>query len=324
MHYTDARLSNRMYCRFRRRHKRTWTMVLCKLNGTGGKITWIIAAHIVQHNPYGGTKTVYKQHFRLLAQQGIPDPKPHVIRNKDFISFLNEIPEKDKIMIGIDVNTPIQNNYLAKLIDAKQLQDLVTKRHGQHTPPTYNRGSMTIDHILTSPRIVTTVKRCGILPSRKYYTSDLRSIYVDIPNKQSFGGLNYEMTKRRKRKIMTKSASINNYKRDVLRALRDKNFQWLLNRKNHGDDPDIICAELEKLDQDLTTRIQNAYDKIKTTAQHWWTPDIHQTNYIVRYWSAQVSLHNNNIKANETEQEIEQDFFKRQRKIDNRQDKTAT
>eukprot|EP00957_Ditylum_brightwellii_P126016 9607404-Ditylum_brightwellii.AAC.1 len=34
-----------------------------KLNGTGGKITWIIAAYRVQNNPHGGTETVYKQHL---------------------------------------------------------------------------------------------------------------------------------------------------------------------------------------------------------------------------------------------------------------------
>eukprot|EP00957_Ditylum_brightwellii_P111695 8519089-Ditylum_brightwellii.AAC.1 len=57
---------------------------------------------------------------------------------------------------------------------------------------------------------------------------------------------------------------------------------------------------MEKLDSELTNRIQTAYDKIKTTPQHWWTPEIHKTNYLVRYWSAQVSLHNNNIEATVT------------------------
>eukprot|EP00957_Ditylum_brightwellii_P057634 4370415-Ditylum_brightwellii.AAC.1 len=78
-----------------------------KLNGTGGKITWIIAAYMVQNNPYVGTETVYKQHLWLLAQQGIPDPKPHIIWDNDFVSFLKEIPDRDKIMIGIDANAPI-------------------------------------------------------------------------------------------------------------------------------------------------------------------------------------------------------------------------
>ena len=67
-------------------------------------------------------------------------------------------------------------------------------------PPTYDMGSKTIDHIVTSPQIVTTVKQCGILPSRKYYASDHQSIYVDIPNKQTFGGLNYPMTERQHKK----------------------------------------------------------------------------------------------------------------------------
>ena len=35
--------------------------------------------------------------------------------------------------------------------------------------------------------------------------------------------------------------------------------------KNQSDDPEAICAELEKLDSELTNRIQTAYKKIKTT-----------------------------------------------------------
>eukprot|EP00957_Ditylum_brightwellii_P162068 12338892-Ditylum_brightwellii.AAC.1 len=51
----------------------------------------------------------------------------------------------------------------------------------------------------------------------------------------------------------------------------------------------------------MTNRIQNAYDNINTTVRHWWMPaDIHRTNFLVRYWSAHVSLHNNNIEANVT------------------------
>eukprot|EP00957_Ditylum_brightwellii_P046287 3512372-Ditylum_brightwellii.AAC.1 len=34
-----------------------------KLNGTSGKITWIIAAYRVEINPHRGTETVYKQHL---------------------------------------------------------------------------------------------------------------------------------------------------------------------------------------------------------------------------------------------------------------------
>eukprot|EP00957_Ditylum_brightwellii_P167599 12759146-Ditylum_brightwellii.AAC.2 len=48
-----------------------------------------------------------------------------------------------------------------------------------------------------------------------------------------------------------------------IKSIKRQKVPQLLNHKNHGDDPDIICAELKKLDQELTTRIQNAYDKSK-------------------------------------------------------------
>eukprot|EP00957_Ditylum_brightwellii_P111101 8471844-Ditylum_brightwellii.AAC.1 len=128
------------------------------------------------------------------------------------MAFLKEIPDNDKIIVGIDANDPLHNSDFTNMLSGKQLQDLITKGHGKNTPPTYDRGRTTIDHIVTSPQIVTTVKFCGILPSRKYYASNHHSIYADIPNKQTFGGLNYSMAEKRKQKITTKLASINAYK----------------------------------------------------------------------------------------------------------------
>ena len=180
-------------------------------------------------------------------QQGIHDPKPHKIWDNDFWAFLQEIPDNDEIIVGIDANAPLHNSAFTNLLSGKHLQDLITKCHGENTPPTYDRGRTTIDHIVTSPQIVTTVKRGEILPSRKYYASDHCSIYVDIPNKQTFGGLNYPMTEKRKRKITTKLASINAYKQDVSSALQDTEFQTLLRQKTQSSDPAVICEELENL-----------------------------------------------------------------------------
>eukprot|EP00957_Ditylum_brightwellii_P081648 6211246-Ditylum_brightwellii.AAC.1 len=39
---------------------------------------------------------------------------------------------------------------------------------------------------------------------------------------------------------------------------------------------------------------------MKTTPRHWWTLEIHKTNYLVHYWLAQVSLYTNNIEATVT------------------------
>eukprot|EP00957_Ditylum_brightwellii_P089713 6832969-Ditylum_brightwellii.AAC.1 len=69
-----------------------------KLNGTGGKVTWIILAYRVQNNPYGGTETVYNQQLRLLMQRGITDPKPHKTWDNDFLAFLKEILDNNEII----------------------------------------------------------------------------------------------------------------------------------------------------------------------------------------------------------------------------------
>eukprot|EP00957_Ditylum_brightwellii_P026966 2038857-Ditylum_brightwellii.AAC.1 len=109
------------------------------------------------------------------------------------------------------------------------------------------KGRTTIDHIVTSPQIVTTVNRCGILPSIKYYASDHHSIYVDIPNKQIFGGLNYPMAEKRKWKITTQLASINANKQDVSSALRNTEFQTLLCQKTRVMTPRLSVQNWKNL-----------------------------------------------------------------------------
>ena len=271
-----------------------------KLNGTNGRLTWFITAYRVQNNPYGGNDTVYKQQLRLLTTQGVKEPKPQHTWDEDFMQFLQAIPKHDEIIVGMDANAPLSDQYLNKVVEQAQLTDLMSAKHGMFTPPTYDRGKRTIDHILTSPRIITTVKCSGILPSRKYYASDHRSLYADMPNKLTFGGLNYDMAEKRKRKFTTRSTAIIDYKRDVSAALRDSTFQQILKETERASDPSKMCEMLERLDKALTGNIKKAYEKFDCSYRHWWTPEIHHTNYLVRYWSSQISLRNNNIEAEVT------------------------
>jgi len=117
-----------------------------KLNGKKGRTTWIIAAYRVQNNPYGGTTTVYSQQKRLLTQQGVINPKPQTIWDNDFQTFLKNIPANDEIIVGLDANASLQNKDFITVMMGKQLQDLISQRHGENTPPTYDRGKTTLDH----------------------------------------------------------------------------------------------------------------------------------------------------------------------------------
>eukprot|EP00957_Ditylum_brightwellii_P060443 4589687-Ditylum_brightwellii.AAC.1 len=73
-----------------------------------------------------------------------------------------------------------------------------------------------------------------------------------MPNKLTFGGLNYDMAEKRKRKLTTRSTAIIDHKRDVSAALQDPTFQQLLKETERADDPSIICETLERLDTTLT------------------------------------------------------------------------
>ena len=131
----------------------------------------------VQHNPQGGTETVYAQQKRLLTKMGQTNPEPQAQWDSEFTAFLLSIPSTDEIVIGLDANTSRQNVNLAEIINSRDLKDLISTKHGVHTPPTYIRGRPTIDHVLVTQRLPTDCPQSGIMPSNKYFLSDHRGIY---------------------------------------------------------------------------------------------------------------------------------------------------
>eukprot|EP00957_Ditylum_brightwellii_P081896 6229154-Ditylum_brightwellii.AAC.1 len=79
------------------------------------------------------------------------------------------------------------------------------------------------------------------MPPNKYLLSDHRGIYMDMTNSLAFGGLNYDLQQKRKRKLTTKSTKATlMYKNDLSRALKDPYFQTMLDNIDDTNDQDRI------------------------------------------------------------------------------------
>eukprot|EP00957_Ditylum_brightwellii_P149745 11404029-Ditylum_brightwellii.AAC.1 len=129
---------------------------------------------------------------------GQNNPEPQAQWDSDFIAFLLSIPSTDEIVIGFDANTSRQNEKLGEIMNSRDLKDLISTKHGEHTPPTFTRGRTTIDHVFVTQRLPNACPKSGISPPNKYLLSDHRGIYVDMKNSLAFGGLNYDLRQRRK------------------------------------------------------------------------------------------------------------------------------
>ena len=80
----------------------------------------------------------------------------------------------------IDANTTTNDRQLLRIMNSAQLYDVLSAKHGLHSPPTYVRGTKTIDYILGTKRVVEAVRKCGIRPFNSDLISDHRALWLDL------------------------------------------------------------------------------------------------------------------------------------------------
>eukprot|EP00957_Ditylum_brightwellii_P069793 5300164-Ditylum_brightwellii.AAC.1 len=90
---------------------------------------WYISAYRVQQVMKAGTEMTHSQHVSLVTQLGCIDPKPQEYWDNNFITFLATIPMEDEIFIGLNVNAGLNNSKFAKIVNSRNLQDIITTNH---------------------------------------------------------------------------------------------------------------------------------------------------------------------------------------------------
>ena len=263
-----------------------WTHIT--LQGKNGMQVVIITAYRLSQTsqPYG-YKTAFNQQYRTMRKQGIRHPKPKSKFGEDLLHQIQEWKKKGEVILMIDANADLNDNEWATFIAKVELFDVMTSKHGYHSPNTYVRGNRTIDYILVSQNILPCVQKCGMLAYNDGILADHRGLWIDIDIPQLFkGGIapNHErlkITPKCKQKALCVSL-----RQQTSQAIRDNNLQerleHLLQDKTLSKEEKI--REMNELDGLLTQTMLGCLRNRKQQWPFWWTPELHGYYTLVKIW----------------------------------------
>ena len=151
------------------------------INGKQQHKLVLITAYRLAHDTIPGDDTIYAQQYRLLRRQRLHNPKPKKIFDDDLCKQLHRWSQlKYDILLMIDANTDTYDRQLQRIMNSANLYDVLSAKHGLHSPPTYVRGQRTIDHIFGTKRVVAAVRKCGIREFNADIMSDHRALWLDL------------------------------------------------------------------------------------------------------------------------------------------------
>ena len=129
------------------------------------------------------------QQWSLLRDKGIPHPNPRRQFYRDLDAVLTTLRSQNhSIILAGDFNESIgDDDCLDRLITKHNLCNSIACRPGPYTTTTYSRGSKCLDYIFITPDLVPSIRQCGILPVDSIFTSDHRTVYLDINPSISLG-----------------------------------------------------------------------------------------------------------------------------------------
>ena len=169
-----------------------------RLEGSNNKILHIICAYRVCQSDsqlHTSKNTSQAQQRRIMQANGIHDARPRF----QFLKDLSEVlatwrSRNESYILLLDANNTNEDNPTSdwnRFLTTNNLFDVHDCRHGlSEAPPTYNRGKTKIDHILCSPDLVPSIRKCGILPFKHgpVINSDHRALFCDFDSTYIFGG----------------------------------------------------------------------------------------------------------------------------------------
>ena len=146
-----------------------WT----RYRGRGGRTLRVISAYRCVDNQMGPL-SAWSQQRRILDLHHIEkDPREAFV--DDLVTALSQWMEQgDMIVLGIDLNEPIGQARFTSELARLGIVEILSYQHSP-TPPSYSRGSTTIDGLYVSRDLQES--SCGFLPM----LNDHRPVWIDIP-----------------------------------------------------------------------------------------------------------------------------------------------
>ena len=95
-----------------------------------------------------GYNTVYFQQYRSLRRKDFNQTNPQKEFDKNLCSQLRRWRLKNcYILLEIDANAGLEDPQINQIVSAGNLYDILGSHHGIDSPPTYLKGTKTIDFL---------------------------------------------------------------------------------------------------------------------------------------------------------------------------------
>lgn len=149
----------------------------------------IIAYRVAQSSMTPGDNTSYNQQYRALRRQGIDNPKPKQLFCQHLLPHIQAwTAKKYKILLMLDANDDMTDADFGHFMDRCELFDLLGTHHSMHGPPTYIRGSRSIDYLLATKNGAMATQQCGMNSFNDIISSDHCALWADIDIPQILNG----------------------------------------------------------------------------------------------------------------------------------------
>ena len=207
----------------------------------------------------------------------------------------------DDILLFLDANEAMSKHRsgIRKLVTNCGLLDIHATLFPHDNCASHRQGTEKIDFALGTPRVLECVLRAGILPFDDAFTSDHRTMFLDISIDDFFLGLSADPVNNKLRSFTTK----NNKHTQTFRSKVSTEWERrkitqkvkILSRISKLPTDEIRKAKLQemwdKLDDELTTIFQVAEKglRIPTRTTRAWSPALAKAGAEKRYWRLQLS-----------------------------------
>jgi len=269
-----------------------------------------------------GSSTFHDQQYRIMLHNGnlTPDPRTQFI--DDIIQQIREWRQQKKaVLVCLDANENVTNpnptTGIGRITAETDLVDLhYYKYPTQPRPPTYNRGTTTIDICLGSPEFVDALLTTSILPFGLpvYLSGDHRALILDFDSRILFGHEPPPARHVYQRGARSNALpTVTKFSKLVGEACDQASLNERITDMEH-------LPGLTEIDKQLLNAIDNELTKILVTADrkcqrfnaYPWTPAMHTTYLEHRYWALRFSEVKTERSYKQAYEKIEQHLTKAQ------------
>ena len=249
-------------------------------HGRNGITLIIVTAYRVSQNHVTkGHHTAYNQQYRALRRKGYDSPKPKQLFCTHLLPLVQEWERKNyEIILMLDANEALDGPDFGRFLDQTALYDILGHHHSVHSPPTYIRGSLTIDFLLGTKNVLTATKACGMTAFNDTILTDHRGLWADIDIPELLKGsvpppsrcMRIPLRTTQKHRI----TKIRNRGIHLFNSLRiQQRLQDLKQSCYHQPKP-ITLQMLETIDSDIDSVLLDAIPQTPPASPYWWSKEI--------------------------------------------------